>query len=264
MLASFGFITDIHYADRDKVDNDFVYRDALPKVEAAVTKWNTRNLDFVLMCGDFIDHLSRSYPGTESEGLADLPVIDAVFQQANAPAKYVLGNHDVDVLTKAQFIANTGMDDPYYSFDVQGKLHVIVLDTCFYADDNSANFANGNWESYSVRYVPPAQRTWLTNDLASTSLPTIVFSHYGLAGTRTNHVTNAAAVRSILEASGKVIACFNGHDHVNERSVVNGIPYLDLNAATRNDFPANAYAIVTIRTNGSIVVEGFGSQASYS
>jgi hypothetical protein len=56
----------------------------------------------------------------------------------------------------------------------------------------------------------------------------------------------------VIEASGKVVAVFNGHVHWNHLDVIRGIPYITLQSLTENldddapGRPAAAYALCDI------------------
>lgn len=254
-LVVFGFATDVHCNDRaDDVGGGYYYRDAVEKMAAAVATWNRRDLSFVMFGGDFIDG------ALHSQALIDISAIEAAYAASTAPRYYVFGNHCMDALSKSEFIANTGMDSAYYSFD-SGGVHFVVLDGCYTADDDAAHYNAGNY-NWTIAYINPAQRAWLAADLAATSLKTVVFCHQRLNGSTDYNIKNAAAVRSILEASGKVIAVINGHEHVNGFASVNGIPYYEMEAMLDGDFPINAYAVVSVYPT-SIKIQGFGSQISY-
>jgi hypothetical protein len=65
-------------------------------------------------------------------------------------------------------------------------------------------------------------------------------------------VRERAALRAVLERSGRVRAVFNGHLHRNHLDVINGIPYVTIQSLIENldadapGRPAAAYAIATL------------------
>ena len=101
---------------------------------------------------------------------------------------------------------------------------------------------------------------WLEADLEVTEKNTVVFVHQRLDDENNSHgVKNAQEVRKILEQSGKVLAVFQGHDHRGAYSDVNKIHYCTLPALVDGTgLENNAYAIVQIRGDGSIEIDGFG------
>lgn len=70
---------------------------------------------------------------------------------------------------------------------------------------------------------------------------------------------NADAVRAVVEASGKVKYVFFGHTHVTANVTVNGIVYTTI---MYNGTPD--YSIVTFKSNGKIIANGFGNQGTYT
>lgn len=245
----------MHYANKNTAGTRY-YRDGDDKLGAAVTSWNGLNLDFVMVNGDLID-------GTTDQATteAEYDTIGAVLAGASAPMHFSLGNHELEQLTKAQWRAKSGQPDNYYSFDA-GAFHFIVLDPCYRSDNDADHYSDGNFD-WAVAYVPPDERTWLAADLAATARGTVVFCHYRLSGNDEFVATNAAAVRAILEASGKVLAVFNGHVHENDKDVVNGIPYYAMQAMTEGAYPLNAYGVVRLYADNRVTVTGYGQQTSY-
>jgi predicted phosphodiesterase len=252
-LVTFGLATDIHYADRATVGTRY-YRDGLPKLQDAVATWNAAGVDFAITLGDFTDHSS----GTAAQALADLETIDAAF--GGLERFHALGNHCQDRLTKAQILAVTGMPGSYYSFD-RGGVHFVVLDSNYSADNDSAHYGAGGF-AWDVNFIPPTERAWLEADLAATEFPTLVFCHYRLHASGQYFVNNAAAIRAIMEASGKVKAVFTGHNHINDLDAVGGIPYYAMMAMTEGAYPTNAYSVVRYMSDGAIVIDGYGQQLS--
>jgi hypothetical protein len=155
---------------------------------------------------------------------------------------YTSGNHDWDLLSESQYRTLITADSDvdyletgrcYGSFD-EGDYHFIVLDS-FY-DENDDHIAAQGFSGYDGVYVGATQRAWLTADLAATNKKTIIFNHMHLMPTFVGHWSygltyqspDHAAVRYILEASGKVIAVFIGHKQYMETMVVQGIPYISM------------------------------------
>lgn len=78
-------------------------------------------------------------------------------------------------------------------------------------------------------------------------------------------VRNAAEVRALLEASGKVRAVIMGHQHCGGEGIVNGIPYYALAAMVAGRGPeANSFAEATIYPSGAFEVTGFLRAKSFA
>lgn len=250
-----GLLTDPHYADIPAKGKRH-YRESLAKVRAAVARFNEAKADFALELGDFIDEA----PTVEGE-LAHLKTIEAEFAKFQGDRHYVLGNHCVWTLTKDQFFAHCGAKRSPYSFDRAG-FHFIVLDGCHRADSTPYGAKNFTWTDTDI---PEAQRNWLREDLAPAHQPTIVFVHQRLDITGDYAVKSAPAVRQILEASGRVLAVFQGHHHRNDYRDLSGIHYCTLMAMVEGTGPENsATGLLEIFRDGSLKLNGVLRQASYS
>lgn len=257
---SFGIVTDCHYAERDDPGGVRFYRESTVKLAECVAEMNRQKVHFMVELGDFKD-LGQTADAT----LKNLQTIETVFRQFKGPRYHVLGNHDQDRISKAQFLAhieNTGFPSalPYYSFDAKG-FHFTVLDANHNADGTDYTPGNFDWRK---AYVPPAELAWLKNDLAKTSLPTLVFVHQLLDDDLGDvYVRNASDVRRILEASSRVRAVFQGHHHEGNYSQKNGIHYYTLKALVVGKSPQNnAYAVVSVQADGSLTVTGFKNAVS--
>lgn len=256
----FGMVTDCHYADADPAGTRF-YRQSLDKLGKCVTRMNAEKVDFLIELGDFKD---QGRPPVALDTLAYLEEIEAVFQRFGGPTYHVLGNHDVDSISKPQFLArvtNTGIDPTrsYYSFGANG-LHCIVLDANYRGDGVDYDRGNFDWTDANI---PPRELDWLRKDLAAASGPAVVFIHQLLDGTDSVSVRNAEQVREILEASGKVQAVFQGHHHEGRYSPINGIHYYTLRALVEGQGEdSNSYAIVEVADDLTIRVVGYDRAVS--
>ena len=148
----------------------------------------------------------------------------------------------------------------YYSFD-RGGFHFVVLDACFRGDGQPYGRKNFQWTDPNI---PLVEVEWLAADLKATDRRTIVFVHQRLDVQNEYGVRNAAEVRGILEASGRVLAVFQGHSHQNDYREIHGIHYTVLRAMVEGSgAEQNGYALLTIRPEGAMRLTGFRQQQSY-
>jgi alkaline phosphatase len=274
-LLRVGLLTDLHYADKPAGGSRH-YRDTLEKIRPAIQTFNKSKVDLVVQLGDLVDVA----PNVETE-LGYLKRIEKELEKCRVERHYVLGNHCVATLTKAEFLANCGLrrkaKDAFYSFDSKsaegdsdfpegsaGAFHFVVLDACYRADEVSYQRKNFKWTDTEI---PRAQREWLKKDLAATKKPTIVLAHQRLDVKGHYGVKSAPEVRKILEESKKVLAVFQGHNHVNEHKSIGGIHYITLAAMIEG--PAkkkgnNAYAVLACHAGGVLEVDGFAAQKDWS
>lgn len=202
-----------------------IMHDGEERLEKFVKTTIRRNTDFNIQLGDFCFPIKENKPFFN------------IWSQYQGPKYHVLGNHDMDTSSKLETIEYWGMESAYYSFDQKGY-HFVVLDANFlnlggkYVDYEYANFyiddAHRTW-------VHPEQIEWLAEDLKNTTLPTVIFVHQGLAHDLWG-IKNRTQIQRTLEKANedagftKVIACLNGHNHVDACRKINGIYYIEINS----------------------------------
>jgi alkaline phosphatase len=257
-IAKFGLITDIHYADTPSRGARF-YRDSIDKVAMAIDQFNRAKVDATIHLGDLIDALPS--PDAASE-LRFIQRINQEFLAAKSPRHYVLGNHCIYSLTKPHYLDAIERPKSNYSFEQNG-LHIIVLDACYRQDGVAYAARNYEWTDTEI---PPSERDWLKEDLKAAKKPVIVFAHQrlDLAKGADEGVFSSAEVRSILQQSGKVIAVFQGHAHVNDLRTIDGIAYATLQAVVEKPGKENmAHSMLQVFADGSLRLEGFGKHADH-
>ncbi len=254
-MLCFGMVTDTHYAAAPARGSRH-YSESADKMAECVGLMNEKKADFLIELGDLKD---EDRPSVEKNTLEYLETIEAVLKTFKGPRYHVLGNHDMDSISKQQFLArveNTGIAKKasYYSFDSKG-VHFVVLDANYQTDGTDYDHGNFNWRDTNI---PRQQLGWLKRDLAATSRPVVVFVHQQLDEDEYHSVVNAAEVRGILQASGKVLAVFQGHNHKGNHSCIEGIHYYTLKGLVEGSGKENnSYAMVEVRKDHSIVVTGY-------
>ncbi|MCX6929238.1 MAG: metallophosphoesterase [Verrucomicrobia bacterium] len=212
---TFAISTDIH---KD------IMHDADQRLQAFVDAAARAKVNFIVDLGDFCQ------PKKVNQGFLD------IWNSFNGPRYRVLGNHDMDGgFTRPQSVAFMGMPAQHYSFDI-GGWHFVVLD----GNDPDVPPRSG----YASR-IGTEQMEWLKADLQETQKPTVLFSHQGLASSLRNGAEVRAALETINHAAGwtKVVAAFNGHDHLDRYAFINGIHYLTVNSMS-NDWLGEKYKCV--------------------
>lgn len=216
----FGLITDIHH--------DLMYK-ASDRLQAFIDESIQENVDFIVQLGDFC------FPIPENE-----PFL-GIWKQFHGPNYHVLGNHDMDICDKEIMMSFLGMKSNYYSFD-SGGYHFIVLDpNYFLVGDQYMDYAFSNYSKHgkSVGNITDEQLEWLRKDLSQTDKHTILFSHQSLEETYVGSnvgIHNSDKLREILreanQAAGfrKVIACMNGHNHLDGVKVIDDIYFIHMNS----------------------------------
>ena len=254
----FGLLADSHYADREPVGTRY-YRDSLAKMRECIQVLNDKAVDFAIHLGDLKD---EDESPREAGTLEYLRVIEKEYAQFHGPRYHCIGNHDLDSISKTQFlqnIENTSIpqDQGYYSFDQKG-FHFIVLDPNYHP--GGRHHHKGDFEWYDA-HLPEHEWAWFENDLRRTQLPTVVFCHFTLYNfTRDEHpyyVTDYLRAQKLMESSGKVIAVFQGHVHQEDFIEINGIHYCtQLGMIDHGGLENNSFAIVEV-TAKEIKINGY-------
>ncbi|MBN2181443.1 MAG: metallophosphoesterase [Sedimentisphaerales bacterium] len=258
--ARFGIITDSHYADTDTRNNRY-YRESAAKLAECIDLMNQQKVDFLVELGDFKD---QDEPPVEEKTISHLRDIEKVFRRFRGPKYHVVGNHDIDSISKKQFLENIINTDiragsAYYSFESRG-VHFVVLDANYRKDETAYDSGNFTWTD---THIPTLQLEWLRQDLAATSLPAIIFVHQLLDGTGGLYVDNAREVRDVLQASGRVLAVFQGHKHDGDYKIIEGIHYYTLKAVVDGSGAENnSYAVVEVLGDNGITVTGYRKAVS--
>lgn len=243
--VKFGVFTDLH------VD---IMHDTQERLQVFLDTCRQEDVDFIIQLGDFCypddnrkvvckpEHMPVNIANAiQVKTYADKPAILRMFNSFEKPSYHVLGNHDCDMCSKQetlQFLE--AKNGSYYSFD-HGGFHFVVLDTNylktssgeFIAYENANYFAAGFRKDMVRENVSPDQIAWLKEDLANTKNPTIVFSHasFSLVGAPSFAVKNHKELREIFQnAPAGVVACFNGHHHVDLCAKEEGIWYVQINS----------------------------------
>ena len=257
----FGLMTDMHYADRERSGTRY-YRDSMAKIEEAVEEFRRAKVDFLIELGDMKDTTAASEPLPTLRFLDDA---ERALYRFGGPVYHVLGNHDMDCLTKEEFLAHTrnagrARGKAYYSFS-EGGVRCIVLDANF--NEDRTPYARGNFD-WRKAFIPKEQIEWLDKELTlHADEPTLVFLHQMLDSfsdiNKDLCVGNAEEVVAVLEQHKQVLAVFQGHHHPGHYSFRRGIHYLTVQGMIEQAAPTSAYAIVEVEADGTIRVDGFRS-----
>lgn len=269
-FAAFGapttiaMFTDLHVHDTNSPEEEKVMVNWESRLSAFVEMANTAGVEAVVQLGDFIN--GKFVMGAELGDPERIPaILDAsvvVLNGLEMPIHHVLGNHDVYDLSKEQFLAGTGQEAAYYSFDLNG-FHFVILDAQY--NRQGLDYAHAGWMVQGT--VPEEELEWLRQDLAASELPTVILIHQPLdvnfamlAGGPP--VSNHLAVRAVLVEDPDVIAVFQGHAHDPSHQEIDGIHYITLAGFVDHDPPAPlTWALVTFDADaGTITIDGEGLQ----
>ena len=141
----FGLVTDLHFARREKNGSRY-YDQSKKKLENAISTFNENKVDFLIELGDLKD---QGVTPDKAQTLSFLDEIEESLHTFDGPVYHVLGNHDMDSISKEDYLAHirNGVDTKgktYYSF-VRNKLKFVVLDGNYNEDGSDYNCGNFDW-----------------------------------------------------------------------------------------------------------------------
>jgi len=262
-----GIFADLHAHDSNNPLESLVMVHYRERLGACVDAMNAWPADLMIQLGDYVNgtFVLGANPGDPARIPAILEDAEAIYARFDGPRHHVLGNHDVQDLSKEEFLERVPATETYYSFDA-GAYHFVVLDAQY-------NRKGEDWSHifYIVQgNIPSFQLDWLREDLESTDRPTIVCVHQRLDveydfRSGGPEIYNVLETRALLEESGKVIAVFQGHDHDGAYSLIEGIHYVTFRALIDRAEPTPpSWALVTLDpVNRTITIEGAGDQVDY-
>jgi len=143
---------------------------------------------------------------------------------------HLLGNHDLDGLTQADNEKALGKPLGSVSADING-FHLVFWNT------------NPVLDLEKGFTLDASALEWLKKDLQAAALPTVLFTHlpldngsmkgnYYFEKVNPHHAgyseNEGEVIRDVIERSGKVILCVNGHAHWNAYHGIDGIHYVTI------------------------------------
>ena len=193
----------------------------------------------------------------------------------NKPIVWVLGNHDVDRLSKTEWsqTVSTPSHQTFYRKDITSWLSVVVIDAGYYNDTTPWNClsCSGIHSGWNYSFVPSSQLKWLQKTLLaikSERRKAIVLSHPRLDiphndWERNRTVINADAVRATFPE--KIVPLvLNGHDHTADHSpsIMENTLYYTIPAVVEH--PTLPPFIDIVMTRCSLHITGHGPAPSVS
>jgi len=265
-IVRIGIVTDVHAHDVNSPAEGKVMTNHAERLTAFVDAMNAWPADAIVQLGDLINgNFVMGALGDPARIPDLLAAATTILNTFGGPVHHVAGNHDFYDLSLQEYAEILGLETTTFSFDL-GGFHFVVLDAEHEPDGS-------HYDHVFLRvkgHVSPEQLEWLRADLAAAELPTIVLIHQpldsdfdALAGGPP--VANHLDVRATLAESGAVVAVFQGHDHENRYSMIDGIHYVTFAAMVDHTEPRPpSWAQVSLDPIArTITIEGFGDQESY-
>ena len=218
-----NLVADIHHGPDTEMKKG---SEALALLGQFVKSTNIMKPDLVVELGDRISDV-----GPDADYHRENEVGQA-FSGLNVPLRHIVGNHDVANLTVMENEKALGTALNNNSLDI-GGFHLVF------------------WNAHT--YIPFPKPTrgalysdleWLRQDLESTPLPSVIFTHFPLfqpvmtgnyyfqEKTEFAYDPNAGNLREKLSQWGHVILCVSGHVHWNSWHCIDDIHYFTLHSLT--------------------------------
>jgi 3',5'-cyclic-AMP phosphodiesterase len=253
MQLTLAIITDIHHGpDRG-------------------TKMGTTALPLLEKFRDFVTDLRPACTVDMGDRISDINestdrklTTEVAASLAKIPGQkyYILGNHDVAKLSMRDNEELMQHSFASSSIDMNG-VHLI-----FWNANDKLDFHKG----FSLE---DGDLAWLRADLAATELLSIIFTHVPLDNgsmkgnfyfeKRAPHRAaypeeQGEAIRDVIERSGKVILCLNGHTHWNAYHTIDGTHYITIPSLTESctSWPHPNETFASLRIRKTIDIEVFG------
>lgn len=253
-----AIVSDVHHGpDRGTKKGS----NTLKVFERFVEFANSVEPDFTVDLGDRISDTDHETDLKYAKEIA------AEFNNISGDVFHILGNHDIAELSVDENKEILPSKVASMSFDKE-NFHFIFWNTNPHLDQEAG---------FSLR---EEDLVWLEKDLASTLLPTIIFTHVPLDNGSmkgnfyfdkdyAHHASypelQGEKIRAVIERSEKVVLCVNGHAHWNAYHCIDGIHYVTIPSLTETFLtwpdPCEAYAKLSIGER--IEIEVFGRAPAF-
>lgn len=253
--------SDIHYAPERPVNNGSIIdrkltECAIPVLEKLIDEINNKiKPNVAINLGDLIEDFND-----HDKDIINLNFIWNLLKRIEAPFYSIIGNHDLRSMSSRTEVEQImGYEHSTFSVDVLGY-HFVFLGLNV---NNTSNVESGG--ILKTRCISKEDLKWLKEDLENTNLPTIVFSHYGIAEDdmkgnwwfekHPDHAVlgNREEVKEIFKKDKNLLAVFSGHQHWTKKTIEDGINYYVVGSLTENinddGVPDGVYFEVTLEGN---------------
>ncbi len=236
-----GLFSDPHYytdVDKETGGKSLAQR----KIEEAMAFFAEEKMDMVLCLGDLTD--SENQDGSEPDPLGK---IMKVIDRYDIPFHCVPGNHDYLHYDVKTFLEKA--HTPELPCVLETPTHtLILLDGNYRTDYRRYDVAGVDWTDSNLI---PEHVAFLKDALDKATKPCVIFVHQNLdpnVGWKSCIIKNAAEVRELLAASGKVPLVIQGHFHPGCDKEIDGIRYYTI--AGMYDNEGNRFCVLELDENG--------------
>ena len=158
-----------------------------------------------------------------------------------------------------------GYEHSTFSFNLNGY-HFILL-----GNDVVEGISRERGGLFRTQYISSEDLKWLEKDLANNDLPTLIFTHFGVAEDDLKEnwwfhddfecglLKNRKQLKEIIEKYKNILGFFSGHQHWTKKIIENNITYYILGSLTENinndNIPDGVYFVVNLEDDKMEVIE---------
>lgn len=236
---------------------------AAKTLDAAISNWNSKNLDVVFQMGDI---LRETHDKTIDE--KNIEIATSLFSQINVTVIHVVGNHDMRAFSKQRLL------ELFEKYNLNSSFFGSTL-----IENYQLLWLESEMDESEKGYISDEQLSWLSTQLHS-DIPTIIFSHYSIIEPdfKSNFLFKDYPVggyyknsQEILEliANKNVVACFNAHSHWFAYKKQANIHFITIPAFSENiaamDYPENnpgVYSVLEV-TDNKLLFKSFSKEFAF-
>lgn len=234
--------SDIHYAPERPVNNGSIIdrkltEYAIPILEQLIDKINNDiKPDVAINLGDLVEDFND-----HDKDIINLNFIWNMLKDINVPFYSAIGNHDLRSMSSRTEVEQImGYEYSTFSVDILGY-HFVFLGLNV---NKTSTVESGG--ILKTRCISEEDLEWLKNDLEKNELPSLIFTHYGLAEDdmkgnwwfekNPDHAVlgNRKEIKEILKNDENLVAVFSGHQHWTKKTIEDGISYYVVGSLTEN------------------------------
>jgi len=265
-LFRFGVVADVQYANRDNHGTRH-YLSSIKKLEEAIAVFNKEKIDFVISLGDFINDTYKNFD-----------TLNGITDKLKMPLHHVIGNHDYDVkdAEKQKVLKALNLKNDYYTFKKKNWKFLALngIDISLIGNtEGSAQYKEAQQMFDKLKAEGAAnakpwngtlsrvQINWMKNELNKAKKKkqnVIVLCHFPLYPYGSPHTLwNTSEIRNIIEAHPNVKGYLNGHVHVSQYFLKDGLHYVTFKGMVEKD--DNAFAIISVFKD-HLEIKGYGKE----
>lgn len=253
--------SDIHYAPALPVNNGSIIgrkliQYSVPLVNKLTDEINNNiKPDIVINLGDLIEDFFD-----HDMDIVNITYIWSLLQKIEPPFYSVTGNHDLRSMNSRGEIEKI-MEYNHSTFSIDlNDYHFIFLGL-----NVDCQGRTGYGGILKTQFIFDEDLKWLEEDLTHTNLPTLIFTHFGLAEDdmkgnwwfeeNPGHAVfgNRKEVKEILKGNSNILGVFSGHQHWTKRLQEDNIDYYVLGPLTENingdNVPDGVYFEIELNKN---------------